>query len=139
MATRKKQATRNKNAISIEPTVRHLWLASLGMLVATRRESKAVVKRATVKVENTVAGVRCTMRRAEADIRGSIDGVRHQVRPKVVKFSSDVEARLAPVLDKLGLKPVAKRAPRKARKTAAKAPRRSVHKPAKRTAKQAAN
>lgn len=138
MATRKQQATRNKNAV-VEPTARHLWLASLGMLVAARRESKAAVKRATVKVENAVADTRYTLRRAEADIRGSIDGVRNQVQPKVLKFSSEVEARLAPVLDKLGLKPTAKRAPRKARKTTAKAPRRSGRKPAKRVAMKAAN
>ena len=97
------------------------------------------MKHAVSRVENTVADARHALRRAEADLRGNIDGVRSQMQPKVVKFSNDVEARLAPVLAKLGLNTKAKRAPRKARKTAAKAPRRTARKPAKRTAKQAAN
>ena len=80
------------------------------------------------------------MKRAEADLRGGIEGVRHQVQPKVVKFSSDVEARLAPVLDKLGLKSKQVRATRKTRKPAAKKPtlRRATRKPVKRVAKRAA-
>lgn len=139
MATRKKPVPRNKNTVTIEPSMRHLWLASLGMLVATRRESKTAMKHAVSKVENTVADARYALRRAEADLRGNIDGVRSQMQPMAVKFSSDVEARLAPVLAKLGLSPKTKRAPRKARKNAAKAPRRTARKPAKRTAKQAAN
>ena len=139
MATRKKPVPRNKNAVTLEPSVRHLWLAALGMRVATRRESKTAMKHAVSRVENTVADARHALRRAEADLRGNIDGVRSQMQPKVVKFSNDVEARLAPVLAKLGLNTKAKRAPRKARKTAAKAPRRTARKPAKRTAKQAAN
>ncbi len=138
MAVSKKKATRKPQATALEPTPRHLWLASLGALVAARRESKAAVKHATTKVENTIADARYAIRRAEADLRGSIDGVRSQVEPKVQKLSSEVEARLAPIVAKLGLTPKAKRAPRKARKTAAKQVRRTVRKPAKRVAKKAA-
>ncbi len=139
MATRKKPSPRNKNTATIEPTVRHLWLASLGMLVATRRETESVVKRAIAKTDTAMTDARKAMTRMQSDLLGNIDGMRSQMQPTVVKFSSDVEARLAPVLDKLGLKPKTKRAPRKARKTAAKAPHRSVRKPAKRAAKQAAS
>ena len=66
--------------------------------------------------------------------------MRDQVQPKVLKFSSDVEARLAPVLDKLGLKSKQKRTARKTRTPAAKKPtlRRATRKPAKRVAKKAA-
>lgn len=137
MATMKKKPTRKPQATALEPTPRHLWLASLGMLVAARRESKAAVQRATTKVENTVADARYAIRRAEADLRAGVDGVRSQVEPKVQKLSSDVEARLAPIVAKLGLKPQAKR---KGRKPAAKKPvaRRAVRKPAKRVAKKAA-
>lgn len=139
MATRKKQAPRNKNAVTIELSMRHLWLASLGMLVATRRESNAAVKRVVAKADRVASDARQAVTRTQADLRGNIDGVRSQVQPKVMKFSSEVEARLAPVLAKLGLKPLAKRAPRKVRKTAAKAPRRTARKPTKRAAKQATN
>lgn len=135
MATLKKKPTRKTQAAVLEPTPRHLWLASLGMLVAARRESQAVLKRATAKVENTIADARYTLRRAEADLRAGVDGVRSQVTPTVQKLSHDVEARLAPIVAKLGLKP---KAPRKTRKTATKPARRTVRKPARRVASKAA-
>lgn len=135
MAALKKKATRKTQAAALEPTPRHLWLASLGMLVAARRESKVVAKRAASKVEATIADARYALRRAEADLRAGVDGVRSQVEPKMQKLSGDVEARLAPIVAKLGLKP---KAARKARKPATKAVRRTVRKPAKRAAKQAA-
>lgn len=136
MAALKKKATRKTQAAALEPTPRHLWLASLGMLVAARRESKVVAKRAASKVEATIADARYALRRAEADLRAGVDGVRSQVEPKVQKLSNDVEARLAPIVAKLGLKP---KAARKTRKPVAKAVRRAARKPAKRAAKQAAS
>ena len=140
MAAIKKKAPRKTQAAALEPTPRHLWLASLGLLVAARRESKAVAKRASVKVENSIADARYAIRRAEADLRAGVDGVRSQVEPRVACISNEVEARLAPIVAKLGLAPKAKRAPRKARKTVANKPvaRRAVRKPAKRVAKKAA-
>ena len=138
MAAIKKKATRKTQAAALEPTPRHLWLASLGALVAARRESKAAVQRAASKVENTIADARYAIRRAEADLRAGVDGVRGQVAPKMACISGEVEARLAPIVAKLGLKPKARRAPRKGRKTAAKATRRAVRKPVKRVAKKTA-
>jgi hypothetical protein len=143
MATLRKNAARKtapRKNVPLEPNLRHAWLASLGLLVAARRESKAVAQRATRKAEAALDGARSAVKRAEADLRGGIEGVRGQVQPKVMKFSSDVEARLAPVLDKLGLKSKQKRAARTARKPAAKkrALRRATRAPVKRVAKQAA-
>ena len=136
----RKTASRKNTTTALEPNLRHAWLASLGLLVAARRESKAAAQRAATKAETAIADARKAVKRAEADLRGGIEGVRDQVQPKVVKFSSEVEARLAPVLDKLGLKPKARRAPRKGRKPAAKqaAGRRTTRKPAKRVAKKTA-
>ena len=145
-AIKSKKTARNNNAATVEPTARHLWLASLGMLVAFRRESKAAVKRANSKVEDTIADARFALRRAEADLRSGMADVRGQVQPKMMKLSSDVEARLAPIVDKLGLdkfglKAKAKRAPRKGRKPAAKKPtmRRATRKPSKRAVKKLAS
>lgn len=140
MAATRKYAPRKKTTTKIEPNLRHAWLASLGLLVAVRRESKAAAQRATTKAEGAIADARKAVKRAEADLRGGIEGVRDQVQPKVVKFSSDVEARLAPVLDKLGLKSKQARPSRKARKPAAKKPtlRRATRKTAKRVSKKAA-
>ena len=140
MAAIKKKATRKTQAAALEPTPRHLWLASLGALVAVRRESKAAVQRAATKDENTIADARYAIRRAESDLRAGVDGVRGQVAPKMACISGEVEARLAPIVAKLGLKPKARRAPRKGRKPAAKqaAGRRTTRKPAKRVAKKTA-
>ena len=136
----RKTASRKNTTTALEPNLRHAWLASLGLLVAARRESKAAAQRAANKAETAIADARKAVKRAEADLRGGFEGVRDQVQPKVVKFSSDVEARLAPVLDKLGLKSKQTRAARKSRKPAAKKPvlRRATRKPAKRVAKKAA-
>jgi len=140
MAAIRKYAPRKKTTTKIEPNLRHAWLASLGLLVAARRESKAAAQRVTAKAEGAIADARNVVKRAEADLRGGIAGVRDQVQPKVVKFSSEVEARLAPVLDKLGLTSKQKRSARKTRKQAAKKPtlRRATRKPVKRVAKKAA-
>jgi len=46
MAAIKKKPTRKPQATALEPTPRHLWLASLGVLVAARRGSEAAAKRA---------------------------------------------------------------------------------------------
>lgn len=145
-ALKNKKTSRQKTTVAIEPTARHLWLASLGALVAVRRESKAAVQRLAAGVEAAAARIRQTARNAEADLRGGIADVRGQVQPKMIKLSSDVEARLAPIVDKLGLdrfglKSKAKRVPRNGRKPAAKKPtfRRVTRKPAKRVVKKAAN
>ena len=136
----RKTASRKNTTTALEPNLRHAWLASLGLLVAARRESKAAAQRAATKAETAIADARKAVKRAEADLRGGIEGVRDQVQPKVMKFSSDVEARLAPVLDKLGLKPKQKRSARKTRKPAAKKPtlRRATRTPGERVAKKAA-
>ena len=136
----RKTASRKNTTTALEPNLRHAWLASLGLLVAARRESKAAAQRVATKAETAIADARKAVKRAEADLRGGIEGVRDQVQPKVMKFSSDVEARLAPVLDKLGLKPKQKRSARKTRKPAAKKPtlRRATRTPGKRVAKKAA-
>jgi hypothetical protein len=146
-ALKNKKTSRNKHAAGIEPTVRHLWLASLGALVAVRRESQAAAQRIAAGVEDATTRIRQTARNAEADLRGGIADVRGQVQPKMMKLSSDVEARLAPIVDKLGLdrlglKSKAKRVPRTSgRKSAAKKPtlRRLTRKPAKRVVKKTAN
>ena len=103
-----------------------------------RRESLAAAKRAATRVENTIADARYALRRAEADLRAGVDGVRSQVEPRVQKLSGDVEARLAPIIAKLGLKPKTTRKARKPRKTATKAVRRTTRTPATRAPKKAA-
>ena len=61
--------------------------------------------RAVTTAETTASDVRKATQQAEKELCGRVGELRSQVRPSVIKFSSDVEARLAPVLDKLGLHP----------------------------------
>ena len=137
--TRKKPVRKTAaRSPSLDATPRHLWLASLGLLVAGRREGRHLLQQAQAKAATAAADARKAVRQAEAGVRGSLGTVRQQVEPKVQSLGSEVEARLAPIVAKLGLKPAGKRAVRKARKAPAKAVRRVARKPAKRVARKTA-
>ena len=123
---------------SLDATPRHLWLASLGLLVAGRREGRHLLQQAQAKAATAADDACKAVRQAEAGLRGSLGTVRQQVEPKVQSLGAEVEARLAPIVAKLGLKPAGKRAARKARKAPAKAVRRMARKPAKRVARKTA-
>ena len=126
-----------KKSTAHETTVRHLWLAGLGLVVVTRREAIATAGRVLDGVGELKQRVERGAADAEVNIRHGIDGVRGQVEPKLAKirvaqFSAEVESRLAPVLVKLGLKPQAN-TQRNTRKPAAKKTvrRATARKPAK--------
>ena len=127
MAVSKKKSTAN------ETTVRHLWLAGLGLVAVTRKEAIATAG----WVSSGLGALKLRVERgaadAQANVRHGLEGVREQVEPKVAQFSAEVESRLAPVLVKFGLKPLVKA--RNTRKPAAKktARRTTVRKPAKAT------
>lgn len=130
--------SKKKSTAANETTLRHVWLAGLGLVAVARREAIAAASRAIGeagvlkrRVERGAAG-------AQANVVEGIETVRGQVEPKLAELSAEVEARLAPVLVKLGLKPRAT-VKRKTRKVAAKkAPRRATaSKPAKRAVRKA--
>ena len=137
--TRKKPVRKTAaRSPSLDATPRHLWLASLGLLVAGRREGRQLLLQAQARAATAADDARKAVRQAEAGLRGSLGTVRQQVEPKVQSLGAEVEARLAPIVAKLGLKPAGKRAARKARKAPAKAVRRMARKPAKRVARKTA-
>ena len=138
--TRKKPVRKTAaRSPSLDATPRHLWLASLGLLVAGRREGRHLLLQAQAKAATAAVDARKAVRQAEAGLRGGLGTVRQQVEPKVQSLGAEVEARLAPIVAKLGLKPAGKRAARKARKAPAKkAVRRVARKPAKRVARKTA-
>lgn len=137
--TRKKPVRKTAaRSPSLDATPRHLWLASLGLLVAGRREGRHLLQQAQAKAATAADDACKAVRQAEAGLRGSLGTVRQQVEPKVQSLGAEVEARLAPIVAKLGLKPAGKRAARKARKAPAKAVRRVARKPAKRVARKTA-
>lgn len=98
-----------------ETSLRHVWLASLGAVVVARRE----IRNAALKTVDRLS------RRAndmQSIARGGLISVREQVEPKVEQFSAEIEARLQPVLVKLGIAP---KTAKPARKTAKKTTRRA--------------
>jgi hypothetical protein len=117
MAVKKKSTAKVQ-----ETTLRHLWLAGLGALSVARREALNTATDAAAKIESLKQQAGKLANEAQANVRDGIANVREQGEAKVGQFSTEVEARLAPVLVKLGLKPQAKKTarPRKAtKKTAA--------------------
>ena len=131
MAASKKTSTAN------ETTVRHLWLAGLGLVAVTRKQAIATAGRVFDGIGALKQRVERDAADVQANVRQGIDGVRGQVEPKLAKirvaqFSAEIESRLAPVLAKLGLKPRAS-AQRKGRKPVVKKAirRTAVRKPGK--------
>lgn len=104
MTARKKTTPRAK---APEPNLRHVWLAGLGVVAIARRRGAQRLTTAKQDIERIV-------RRAQATLRD----VRAQGEAGVGRFGVDVEMRLAPVLDKLGLGS-SKPAPKGRRKPAA--------------------
>lgn len=130
MAT-KKRSTSAQRADTLAP--RHLWLAGLGLVSLTRKRALAAVADAAVGANTVKALVAQLADGAEASVREGAAALRGQVQP----LSAEVEARLQPVLVKLGLQPTPRAAPRKrtaatktakraAKKTAAPSRRRSA-------------
>jgi len=119
---------------SKETTLRHVWLAAIGAAVVARREARTAVEIAVDeagKLRERAIGFATD---AQAIARGGLMTVREQIEPQVVQFGADIEARLAPLLAKLGLKPQAPTSARKAKKPAArKTARRAARKPLPRT------
>ena len=119
MAAKKKTKTNSRAKVQ-ETTFRHLWLAGLGAIAVVRRETRNVVDDAVAKVESLKQQAGKLANDTQANVRDGIASVREQGEAKASQFSADVEARLAPVLEKLGLKPKAKKAAR-GRKSTSKA------------------
>lgn len=104
-------------------TPRHLWLAGLGLVAVARRGAVAARSRLSASADEFKARAG----RAAGSVRHRVQGQSHGLR-----FNADVEARLAPVLDKLGLG----KSPSTVRKSA-KAGARSRRAPGKRPARKA--
>ena len=95
-----------------ETTLRHLWLAGLGVAAVARRETLNAANDAVAKVMSLKQQAGKLADEAQANVLGGIASVREQGEATASRFSADVEARLAPVLVKLGLKPAPKKAAR---------------------------
>ena len=112
-------ATRKKIKPKQETTLRHVWLAGLGVMAIARRKTLHAANDAAARVGVLKKQAAKLADEAQNNVRDGIASARVQGEAKVGQFSADVEARLAPVLVKLGLKPKAKRVVR-SRKPATK-------------------
>ena len=123
-----------------EPTLRHVWLAGLGLIAVARREAISTVADATGRLQAARQQAESLAGQAQRDVLGRLADAREQGEARVERFSADVEARLEPVLVKLGLKQAARKPAARARKkpaakrTRAAAPRKTAAKrPARRS------
>ena len=112
-------ATRKKIKPKQETTLRHVWLAGLGVMAIARRKTLNAANDAAARVGVLKKQAAKLADEAQNNVRDGIASARVQGEAKVGQFSADVDARLAPVLVKLGLKPKAKRVVR-SRKPATK-------------------
>ncbi len=115
-----------------ETTLRHVWLAALGAAVVARREVRTAGE---IAVEET-GKLRARAVRFAADAaavaRGGVLTVAERIEPRLQDMGGEIEARLAPVLQKFGLAAETRRPVRKARRPAAKMTRRASRPAAKR-------
>lgn len=105
-----------------EPTLRHVWLAGLGLVAVARREALGAVAEAGQRIDAARQQAATFASTAQRDVLGRLADVREQGEARVGQFSADVEARLEPVLVKLGLK---KKPARKTSRTRKPAPARA--------------
>ncbi len=114
-------ATKKTTRKTPEPTLRHVWLAGLGLIAVARREAIGAANDALGKLQAARQQAEALAGQAQRDVLERLADVREQGEASVERFSADVEARLQPVLAKLGLKkPVRKTATRARKKPAAK-------------------
>lgn len=108
MTTSKKSNSRGSRI-----TPRHAWLAALGVVAVARREAftaAEVVIDEAIKVRKQAIGMSAD---ARAIARGGVITLGEKIEPLVAQFSTALQARLGPVMDKFGVPHAATRAPRK--------------------------
>jgi hypothetical protein len=111
---------RNKARDTRKTTLRHVWLASLGAIVVARREVRGVAETAVEEAGKLRERAIRFAGDVRAVARGGLLTVGEQIEPRLGPLSAGVEARLAPVLVKLGLKPQGRKPARQGRKTVTK-------------------
>ncbi|MXV07589.1 MULTISPECIES: hypothetical protein [unclassified Xanthomonas] len=95
-------ATKKRSTSALRPdrlNPRHLWLAGLGVVALTRKRALAAAADAAQGAATLKALATQLADEAESSVREGAAALRGQVQP----LSAEVEARLQPVLVKLGL------------------------------------
>ena len=115
MAANKPARSSRNTAKTPETSLRHFWLAGLGVAAIARRRSRHALDR-----------IALLRQQAQGNVCEGIAGIREQGLARAGQFSAEVEARLAPVLAKLGMKPEPRVRVRKPAKKTARARRRAT-------------
>ena len=121
-----------------EPTLRHVWLAGLGLIAVARREAVGATNDALGKLQSARRQAEAMAGQAQRDVLERLADVREHGEASVERFSADVETRLQPVLAKLGLKQQARKPAARSRKKPAAKRTRAAAPRAKAAAKQPA-
>ena len=103
-----------------QTTPRHLWLAALGAVAVARREARTALGIALDEAGRFGRQAAQFVGDALNLARGVAMTLGEKAEPQVGRFSADIEARLAPVLDKLGVPRTGRKPVRKARNAAKK-------------------
>ena len=103
-----------------EPTLRHVWLAGLGLIAVARREAVGAANDALGKLQSARRQAEAMAGQAQRDVLERLADVREHGEASVERFSADVETRLQPVLAKLGLKQQARKPAARSRKKPAR-------------------
>lgn len=118
-----------------ETSLRHVWLAGLGLASVARREAINAGGRALADAASLQRRARDLAEDAKAKVLAGADSARDRLDPIVAKVNDAIGVRLAPVLEKLGLRPrgvlTVRRTPvakSTARRVAPRQPRRSTRK-----------
>lgn len=98
-------AARKNPRMKVEDTtLRHLWLAGLGAAATAQRGFTSAARDAAAQLSALTDQAGTLAGQAQTSVLGGIASVCEQGEARATRFSADVEARLAPVLAKLGLK-----------------------------------
>ncbi len=108
-------------------TLRHVWLAGLGVVAVSQREIFAAPARVAVRAGAWQAAA---LRLADA----ARNRVRDEVLPQVAGFGAQIEARLAPVLGTFGLTHLGSQSRKGTGKTRRPQARRTSSRPTKKSA-----
>lgn len=134
MAARKNTKTRAPKTAALDFNPRHLWLATLGAVVAARRGAAGALHEAGLRTRIATADARGALRQLDASARTGIEDLSDRFQPFLCPIGRTVQAGIAPLAQRFGLRlgpqHAARRKAGKAGKVAKKpTPRRAVRKP----------
>ncbi|MCC7097038.1 MAG: hypothetical protein IT472_07660 [Thermomonas sp.] len=130
MAARKNATTRAPRNEILDVNPRHVWLAALGGLVVARRGIAGALHQAGLRMNVASADARDAMRQFDTTARAGIEGLNDRIQPFLCPIGRTVQAGIAPLAERVGLKLGAKHAERrKAATTKTRTGRSAARKP----------